>query len=188
MVEGAGSKDYPNIKNWAFADPEGFQKLIDVVTDATALYLKQQIAAGAEVVQIFDTWAMALPAVYHQRLVFDPLEKIAALIHADFPDVPIIGFPRGIGAAYAHAAKLAGISGLSIDWGMDPASAAENIQPHKTVQGNIDPRLVVAGGAPMRDEALRILDLLVTGPSSSIWAMDSCRKHRPSMSPSWQNW
>jgi uroporphyrinogen decarboxylase len=164
MVEGAGSKDYPNIKNWAFADPEGFQKLIDVVTDATALYLKQQIAAGAEVVQIFDTWAMALPAVYHQRLVFDPLEKIAALIHADFPDVPIIGFPRGIGAAYAHAAKLAGISGLSIDWGMDPAWAAENIQPHKTVQGNIDPRLVVAGGAPMRDEALRILDLLGNGP------------------------
>jgi uroporphyrinogen decarboxylase len=164
MVEGAGSKDYPNIKNWAFTDPAGFQNLIDVVADATVLYLKAQIEAGAEVVQLFDTWAMALPAIYHERLVFGPLRRIAAAIHASHPDVPVIGFPRGVGAAYAEAARIDGIAGLSIDWSMDPAWAAEHVQPHKTVQGNLDPRLVVAGGQPMRDEALRILDLLGDGP------------------------
>ncbi|WP_417515934.1 uroporphyrinogen decarboxylase [Minwuia sp.] len=164
MVEGAGSKDYPTIKQWAFADPDGFQRLIDVVTEATTLYLKRQIAAGAEVVQIFDTWAMALPAAYHERLVFEPLRRIAASIHADHPDVPVIGFPRGIGAAYAHAAQIDGIAGLSIDWGMDPAWAAAHVQPHVTVQGNLDPRLVVAGGEPMLDAARHILQTLGKGP------------------------
>ncbi len=164
MVEGAGSKDYPTIKQWAFSDPEGFQRLIDVVTDATILYLKQQIRSGAEVVQVFDTWAGALPVAYHEALVFGPLRRIAAAIHDDYPDIPVIGFPRGIGAAYANAARLEGIAGLSIDWSMDPAWAAEHVQPHVTVQGNLDPRLVVAGGETMLTHARHILKTLGDGP------------------------
>jgi uroporphyrinogen decarboxylase len=164
MVEGGGSKDYGTIKNWAFRDPESFGRLIDVVAEATALYLKRQIAAGAEAVQLFDTWAMALPASWLKPLVFEPLRKIAASVHADYPDVPVIGFPRGVGAAYSEAARIPGIAGLSIDWGMDPAWAAANVQPHVAVQGNLDPRLVVAGGAAMRGEATRILETLSGGP------------------------
>jgi len=107
---------------------------------------------------------MALPAASLDRLVFGPLERIAAAIHADHPDIPVIGFPRGIGPEYARAAKLTGISGLSIDWALDPAWAAAHVQPHLTVQGNLDPRLVVAGGKPMRDAATHILETLGQAP------------------------
>lgn len=162
MVEGAGSRDHPTIKQWAFSDPEGFGQLIDLLVDATAAYLKAQIAAGAEAVQLFDTWAGALPHAYLEPLVFGPLRRIAALVHAEYPDVPVIGFPRGIGASYAHAARLDGIAALSIDWTMDPRWVATHVQPHLPVQGNLDPRLVVVGGDAMRQATRHILDCFGT--------------------------
>ncbi|ANK79536.1 MAG: uroporphyrinogen decarboxylase [Rhizobiales bacterium NRL2] len=164
MVEGGSSKDYAATKGWAFADREGFGRLIDVLTQATGAYLKQQIRAGAEVVQIFDTWAGALPAAWLEPLVFAPLRRIAADIHESFPDVPVIGFPRGIGAAAERAAEIEGLAGLSVDWATDPRWAAERLQPHLTVQGNLDPRLVVVGGEPMRAAARDILRALAKGP------------------------
>lgn len=158
MVEGGGSRDHPTIKQWAFSDPEGFGKLMDLLVEGTAAYLKAQIAAGAEAVQLFDTWAGALPHAFLEPLVFRPLQRIAALIHAEYPDIPVIGFPRGIGTALAEAARIPGIAGLSVDWAMDPQWVAANVQPHRVVQGNLDPRLVVVGGEPMRHATRHILD------------------------------
>ena len=158
MVEGAGSRDHPNIKQWAFSDPEGFGKLMDLLVHSTAAYLKAQIAAGAEAVQLFDTWAGALPHAYLEPLVFRPLHQIAALIHETYPDIPVIGFPRGIGTSLAHAARIPGIAALSVDWSMDQQWVAAHVQPHRVVQGNLDPRLVVVGGAPMRRATRHILE------------------------------
>ncbi|MEC9347577.1 MAG: uroporphyrinogen decarboxylase [Pseudomonadota bacterium] len=164
MVEGGGSRDHPTVKDWAFRDPAGFQRLIEVLVDMTAAYLVAQVDAGAEAVQVFDTWAGALPATYLEPLVFGPLERIAAKVHAAHPDVPVIGFPRGIGAAYMQAATIPGLAGLSLDWTIDPAWAAAAVQPKRLVQGNLDPRLVVTGGPVMRQAATAILEQLGRGP------------------------
>lgn len=164
MVEGGSSKDYATVKGWAFSEPKAFQRLIDVLTAGTAAYLKQQIRAGAEAVQIFDTWAGALPAAYLEPFVFGPLRRIAADIHESFPDIPVIGFPRGIGAAAEQAAQMEGLAGMSVDWATDPHWAAAHLQPHVTVQGNLDPRLLVVGGEPMREAAQDILRAFSKGP------------------------
>lgn len=160
MVEGGGSKDYATTKAWAFSDADDFQALIDLITESTADYLIEQIKAGAEAIQIFDTWAGALPAVQMRRWCLEPLKRIRERIAEAYPDVPVIGFPRGIGTELVTAAKTTGVDALSIDWAMDVEWVRDNVQPLVTVQGNLDPRAVVVGGRHMREGAAHVLDTL----------------------------
>jgi len=164
MVEGRGSRDFAIIKDWAYRDAEGFAGLIDLLVGVTADYLIAQVDAGAEALQIFDTWAGALSETQFKKWALEPVAKIVAKVREKHPDVPLIGFPRGVGASYPDYVKGTGLNGISLDTSVPLDWAAAELQPHVTLQGNLDPLLVVAGGAEMRREATRILETLGQGP------------------------
>ena len=146
MVEGHGSKDCPTARTWAYREPESFSKLIGLLVEATSIYLIKQIDHGAEVVQLFDTWAGVLSENQFQRWVVEPTRKIVQEIKKVHPEVPIMGFPRGAGIRYLDFIERTGVNGVSLDNGISVKWAAENIQPKCTVQGNLDNTALVAGG------------------------------------------
>src|SRR5207302_11207510 len=104
MVEGGGSRDFLRVNGWAYRDPEGFQSLVDILTEARIAYLAMQIAAGAEVVQLFDSWAGVLPEAGFARWVIEPTRRITTALQERFPKVPVTGFPRGAGLLYERYA------------------------------------------------------------------------------------
>ena len=164
MVEGGGSKDFAAVKTWAYRDPDGFQRLIDLLVEATADYLAAQADAGAEVLQVFDTWAGALPEAALRRWCLDPVRDIVARVRARHPAVPVILFPRGAGPLYRDFAAEAGAQALSLDVAVPLAWARDELQAAAVLQGNLDPIQVVAGGDGMRLSAQRILETLGKGP------------------------
>ncbi len=164
MVEGGGGSEFATIKGWAYREPESFGLLIELLVDATSAYLIQQIKAGAEILQIFDSWAGVLSPAALERWALQPTAEIVRRVKAKHPDVPIVVFPRGVGAAYARYAAECGCDGLSLDSTVAPEWAAAALQPSMAVQGNLDPLALVAGGSAMREEATRILERLGDGP------------------------
>ena len=164
MVEGRSSRDFAQIKEWALGDPAGFGVLIDRLVEATCAHLAAQVDAGAEVVQLFDTWAGVVPPEQFDRLVIEPTRRIVELLRRDHPDTPIIGFPRGIGSRYHRYFSATGVTALSIDATVAPEIAAETLQPLGAIQGNLDPALLVAGGAALDEAVARILMALRGGP------------------------
>ena len=160
MVEGGSGGDFATIKAWAYGDPDSFAGLIDLLVEVTAEYLLQQVDAGADVLQIFDSWAGVLPDAALERWGLQPTAEIVRRVRAKRPEVPIIVFPRGVGANYLRYAAECDCAGLSLDTSVAPAWAARELQPRKVVQGNLDPLLLVVGGDAMRDVATRILDSL----------------------------
>ncbi len=164
MVEGRASRDYPNIKNWAYGDPAGFGKLVSLLEDATAQYLIFQANAGADALQLFDTWAGVLPADMQERWVVQPTKRIVDSVRKVHPNIPIIGFPKGIGPGLIRYANITGVSAVGLDTSMDPAWAAKYIQPICGIQGNLDPGLLSAGGDTMLASANEIIDDLKSGP------------------------
>ena len=158
MVEGKGSKDYPTARTWAYSDPDGFGKLIDLLVEATSAYLIKQIEHGAEVIQLFDTWAGVLSENQFERWVIEPTCEIVKRINKAFPDVPVLGFPRGAGIMYRDFITKTGVNGVSLDNGMPVKWAADNLQPLCTVQGNLDNMALIAGGDAMEREIKAILE------------------------------
>ncbi|MHB1217053.1 MAG: uroporphyrinogen decarboxylase [Alphaproteobacteria bacterium] len=164
MVDGGSSRDFAATKAWAYGDVESFSRLIDMLVEATVSYLDRQIEAGADVVQLFDTWAGALSPSQFDRWVIGPARRIVDGVRMRHPNVPVIGFPRGAGSLYRRYAKETGVNCVGIDTTVDPSWAAQMLQPMATVQGNLDPMALVAGGAAMRAEAERIFAALGKGP------------------------
>ena len=164
MVEGGSSRDFAATKAWAYGDPESFGQLIDMLVEATIAYLNSQIEAGADAIQLFDTWAGALSPAQFERWVIAPARRIVDGVHAQHPHIPVIGFPRGAGSLYQRYAVQIGVACIGIDTAVEPEWAAQMLQPVATVQGNLDPMVMVAGGAAMRAEAERILAALGKGP------------------------
>lgn len=164
MIEGGSSRDFARTKSFAFQDPNGFDRLIELLVVTTIEHLSAQISAGAEVVQVFDSWASALPARAFERWSIAPMRAIADALHARHPGVPIIGFPRLAGAGYEAFVARAGVDAVSLDGTVPCAWAAERLQPTAALQGNLDPLLVVVGGSAMLEEANAILEALSSGP------------------------
>ncbi len=156
MIEGGSSRDFLTIKRFALEQPEAFQRLIDIVTEATEAYLIAQIKAGAEAVQIFDSWAGVLDEVSFRRYALEPARRITKAVKAVFPDVPVIGFPRGAGALYADYAVETGIDGISLDQTV-PLKWANSALKDVCVQGNLEPLRLLAGGPDVEAETDRIL-------------------------------
>lgn len=146
MVEGGGSKDFMNVKAFAYGDTEGFQQLIDLLIEASVEYLCAQVAYGAEVLQIFDSWSGVLDESGFQRWVIQPTAKIIEGVKGQYPNIPIIGFPRGAGLLSLNYALNGGIDGIGLDPSIPTRWAAEALQPHVLVQGNLDPARLLAGG------------------------------------------
>lgn len=163
MVEGGSSKDFAKLKTWAFARPVEFQALIDLLVDATVEYLDRQVAAGAQVVKLFDSWAGAAPETVFQRAVVAPTAEIVRRLKARHPDVKVIGFARGAGAMTRGYADATGIDGLALDSTV-PLAMACALQADRPVQGNLDPMALVAGGDALKAETDRILEALSGGP------------------------
>jgi uroporphyrinogen decarboxylase len=164
MVEGRGGTDFMAVKAWAYGEPDSFARLIELLVDATAAYLLQQAEAGAEVLQIFDSWAGVLPERELERWSLRPTAEIVRRVKAAKPEIPIVVFPRGAGAAYVRYAAECGCDGLSLDASVPVSWAARELQSAKAMQGNLDPMMLVVGGQAMRDETRRILDCLGRGP------------------------
>jgi len=160
MAAGAGSRDQAVARIWAYQDPEGFAALIDILVQVTAEYLIGQVKAGAEVLQIFDTWAGSLPEPEFRRWCIKPTKEIIRRVKVEFPDIPVIGFPKGAGPLYSDYALETGVAGLSMDTALSLQFSRDKLQRSVTVQGNLDPLLVVAGGKSMLREAERILTLM----------------------------
>jgi uroporphyrinogen decarboxylase len=164
MVEGGTSRDFAAVKGWAFADPAGFGELIDRLVEATIEYLLGQVAAGAEAVQLFDSWAGVLPEAAFRRWVIEPTKRIVSALAARYPELPVIGFPRGAGLMYRAYLAETGVTALGLDPTVPPAIARKTLQPLRAVQGNLDPLLLVAGGAAMEAAVAEILAALRHGP------------------------
>ncbi len=163
MVEGGGSKDFAEVKRFAYGDPDGFSALIDGLVDSSVTYLRGQIDAGAEAVQLFDSWAGVLSERAFRRWVIEPTRRIVEALRDTHPDTPIIGFPRGAGTMYPDYVQATGVSALGLDTSVSLASA-KALQERVPVQGNLDPVTVMVGGDAMRDEAKEILQALAGGP------------------------
>jgi uroporphyrinogen decarboxylase len=164
MVEGGGTKEFAKVKAFAYSDPEGFQALIDMIVDATARYLSAQIEAGAEAVQLFDSWAGVLPAPEFRRWVIAPTIEVVRRVKAEHPDTPIIGFPRQAGVLYADYAHETGVDALGLDTTVPVDWAALALQTKLPVQGNLDPIMLIAGGEALAAAAREILTKLSAGP------------------------
>jgi len=156
MIEGGSSKDFVKAKRLMWDQPQVFAKLMDLLTTATETYLSAQVDAGAEVLQIFDTWAGVLPEEYFRRWVIDPMVKLVSNLKAKHPKIKIIGFPKGAGILYRDYVLNTKVDGISLDSGVPLAWAAETLQPLATLQGNIDPILVAVGGEAL-DKAVDYL-------------------------------
>jgi len=164
MVEGGTSKEFRQVKGWAYRDANGFGTLIDLLVEGTVDFLAAQMAAGAEVVQLFDSWAGILPEPAFERWVIEPTRRIIAALKPRFPDHPIIGFPRGAGLLYERYITETGVDGVGLDAMVPAGYARSRLQQLATVQGNLDPVLLIAGGAALESAVKELCRTLGGGP------------------------
>ncbi len=157
MAEGRGSRDFHAAKIWATQQPESFAALIGMITDATIHYLSRQIDAGAEAVQIFDSWAGVADADMFDRWIIAPTQKIVAALNVRHPGVPVIGFPRGAGEKIKSYAEKTGVNAVGIDYAMDAAWVRDALPTTICAQGNMDPVYLLQGGDAMTRAATDIL-------------------------------
>ena len=164
MVEGAGSKDQAAARLLAYRDPATFQRLIDLLVDCSAEYLVNQVKAGARVLQIFDSWAGSLPDDEFDRWCIAATKKLVERVKAAVPGTPVIGFPRGAGELAERYAKETGVDALGCDTSQPLDWIRDRLQAVLPVQGNLDPVLLVAGGAELDRRIEAILEALAPGP------------------------
>lgn len=164
MVDGGGSKEFPKTRTMAHARPDEFAALIGLLTETTTAYLLRQIEAGAEAVQIFDSWAGVLPEDQFRRWVIAPTKDIVAAIKLKYPQIPVIGFPRQAGELYRDYIAETGVDAVSLDTGLKLSWVAAELQPRCIVQGNLDPFVLMAGGSALDQAAGHILETLGDHP------------------------
>jgi uroporphyrinogen decarboxylase len=164
MVSGGKSADQSEAIAWADGDPVGFGQLIDRLVDASVQYLEGQVVAGADVLQIFDTWAGRLTGSAFERWVCEPTRAIVAKVKERHPGVPIIGFPMGAGSQLGRYAAATGVDGVSCDTATPVELMARELAGKVVVQGNLDPLLLVSGGERMKRQARKIVRALAGRP------------------------
>jgi uroporphyrinogen decarboxylase len=146
MVAGQGTPDQAPARMMAYRHPEAFSKIIDAIVENSVIYLLGQLKAGADVLQIFDTWAGVLPPREFQRWSIEPTKRIVEGVRKQVPAAKIIGFPRGAGALLPSYVGATGVNAVSIDWAAEPSLIREKVQSRVAVQGNLDPLVLIAGG------------------------------------------
>ncbi|MBN9005895.1 MAG: uroporphyrinogen decarboxylase [Rhizobiales bacterium] len=149
MVAGQGTPDQAPARMMAYNHPEAFAEIIDVLVENSVRYLLGQLKAGAEALQIFDTWAGVLPPREFARWSIEPTKRIVEGVRKQVPDAKIIGFPRGAGALLPSYVEATGVDAVSIDWTAEPSLIREMVQSRVAVQGNLDPLALIAGGAAL---------------------------------------
>ena len=158
MAAGRGGDEQKAAKLWGYRDPKSFGALLDVLGDCVAAHLIAQIDAGADAVQIFDSWASGLPADMFERWVIAPTKRIVKIVRAAKPDAKIIGFPRAATLqGYEFYADETGVDGISVDTSAPQDWMADLDMP---IQGNLDPLLLLTGGSVMEDAVDTLVDAM----------------------------
>ena len=162
MIEGMGGTDHETIRKLAWTDAKFFAALMDLLVESTSAYLIAQADAGAEALQIFESWAGTVPAGLFARAVLEPTARIVKAVKAKHPNIPIIGFPRGAGGWLARYAEVTGVDGVGVDQMTD--LAALKLPAKIALQGNLDPILLLQGGDALRDEARKLVAAMAGRP------------------------
>jgi uroporphyrinogen decarboxylase len=163
MIAGHGTPDQAPARLFGYREPEAMKKLLATLADYSAEYLIRQIDAGADAVQIFDSWSGVLDQACFEAFCAGPVTEIVRKVRAVYPDVPIIGFPKGAGSLYDSYRQRTGVTALGLDWTV-PLRQARTLQAEGPVQGNLDPLRLVAGGAALSEGVDAILRELGQGP------------------------
>ena len=163
MIAGHGTPDQAPARLFAYRHPEAFEKLLNDLADVSAEYLIEQLDAGADAVQIFDSWSGVLDEDCFERFCVRPVTRIVQKVRAVYPEARIIGFPKAAGMLYAGYREKTGVDVLGLDWSV-PMSFARELQNEGPVQGNLDPLRVVAGGEALDEGVDAILKNLGQGP------------------------
>lgn len=164
MVAGQGSREQAETRRFAYRDPAAFQRIIDAIADLTIDYLSDQIAAGVDAVQLFDSWSGSLSPAQFDQWVIAPTAKIISAVKARHPHAMVIGFPKGAGGKLPAYARQVGADAIGLDETVDPNWAHQNLPKDLPVQGNLDPLALIAGGAVLDDAVTRIIDAFADRP------------------------
>lgn len=167
MLDEKPSLGIPNTLKLATGEPATFQSLLDTLTTACATYLNDQITAGADAVQIFESWALAAPANLWQTAVHNPLLKLAGLVKAKHPGTPVILFPRGATNAQLQALAIQSantFNALSLSTEHDINWASQTLQPTVAIQGNLNPDLTPGEPAPLIEALTAMVDIAAPNP------------------------
>ena len=164
MIAGRGTPDQGPAHKLMTENPDVFERLIDLLTEATIDYLSKQIDAGAEVVKLFDSWAGSLKGNDFERFSLAPIRRIITALKARHPNTPVIAFPREAGEKYLGFAKATGADCLALDNSVDPQWAAAHLQPDGCVQGNLKSSHMVSGGPALVEDTKRIVAAFRNGP------------------------
>lgn len=154
MVAGQGSKDHHDARLLAYRDPQAMADLLYGIAELTVEYLARQVEAGAEAVQLFDSWAGSLSPEHKGFCVIAPTQWLVGEFRKRCPDIPVIGFPKGIGDYLAAYARATGIDAIGIDETTSVHWAHRELPEGMPVQGNLDPMVLLAGGEAL-DRAVR---------------------------------
>ncbi|MBW8282611.1 MAG: uroporphyrinogen decarboxylase [Rhizobium sp.] len=163
MIAGHGTPDQAPARLFAYRYPEAFAQLLDLLADMSATYLVAQIDAGADAVQIFDSWAGVLGEEEFDKYCTRPMARIIASVRAQRPGARVIAFAKGAGLLLKDYRQKTGADAIGLDWTV-PLSFAAKLQKDGPVQGNLDPMRVVSGGLALEEGIDRILDKLGHGP------------------------
>jgi uroporphyrinogen decarboxylase len=164
MIAGEGSRDQAEARRLAYSDPKRFGEIVSRLEKVTTDYLLGQIRAGAEAIQLFDSWAGSLSPAQFEQWVIAPTARIVKKINAKHPGIPVIGFPKGAGGKLAAYALGTGVSAIGLDETVDPVLAATELPPKMPVQGNLDPLVLLSGGKELQSSVKRILDAFAGRP------------------------
>lgn len=163
MIAGHGTPDQAPARLFGFYHHDAMKELLNILAEVSALYLINQIKAGADCVQIFDSWSGVLDEFTFHMYCIEPVKRMVHLIRKSYPDIPIIGFPKGAGLFYQDYAQKTGVNALGLDWTI-PLFFANKLQTTTSVQGNLDPLRLVAGGKALEEGVEKILKTLGKGP------------------------
>lgn len=163
MIAGHGTPDQAPARLFAYEDPESFDLLLEILSDMSAQYLIAQIDAGADAVQIFDSWAGVLGESEFERFAIKPVRRVIEQVKEARPETRIIAFAKGAGYLLRDYRQKVGADGIGLDWSV-PLAFAKELQEEGAVQGNLDPLLMVAGGDALEQGIDRIMEKLSTGP------------------------
>jgi uroporphyrinogen decarboxylase len=164
MIAGEGSRDQAAARSLAYRDPAALQAIIDAIVACSIIYLSGQIEAGAEAVQLFDSWAGSLAPREFERWVIAPNAAITAALRERYPRVPVIGFPKGSGAKLPAYARETGVDAIGLDETIDARWVARALPEGLPVQGNLDPLLLLSGSPELETTARSILDAFADRP------------------------
>ena len=164
MIAGQGSREQSEARRLAYTDPGQFSAIVERIEGLTFDYLSGQIEAGAEAVQLFDSWAGSLAPAEFERWVIAPTARLVERLRAKHPKVPVIGFPKGAGGKLAAYAAETKVSAIGLDETVDPVWANKQLPKRLPVQGNLDPLALLAGGEALKSAVSRILDAFAERP------------------------